>query len=198
MSDDVKKEEKVEETQATPETTEKVVEETPAEEPVKEEAPAKETTEEAPAEETPAEEATEETKEEKKEEVKAEMPYKAKLEHCTDLKPGMTVRVHERIKDVSPKGEERERIQIFEGMILWLKSSGMARTITVRKNSKGFGVEKIYPINSPVVSKIELVKQAKVRRAKLGYLKDLKKRFKRRLKETRVAQANKGKKRKRR
>jgi len=63
----------------------------------------------------------------------------------------------------------------------------MSRTITLRKVSKGFGVEKIYPINSPVVAKIELVKSAKVRRANLSYLKNPKRRFKRKLKETLTA-----------
>jgi large subunit ribosomal protein L19 len=184
MSDDVKKDDAVKETETATETTPEVVEETK-----KETAP-------APEEKEVKESATEEKKVD--EETKTEMPYKAKLEGFSDLKPGMTVRVHERIKDVSPKGEERERIQVFEGMILWLKSSGMARTMTVRKSSKGFAVEKIYPINSPVVAKVELVKQAKVRRAKLGYLKNLKKRFKRRLKETRFDTTSKKKKKKRR
>ncbi len=100
------------------------------------------------------------------------------------LQAGQTVRLHERIKDVSPKGEERERIQVFEGMILALGGKGVSRTITLHKVSDGIGVEKIYPINSPLISKIELVKTAKVRQAKLGYLKDLKMGFKRKLKET--------------
>jgi len=111
------------------------------------------------------------------------MAYKEKLVGFNDLKAGQTVRLHERIKDVSPKGEERERIQVFEGMVLALGGSGISRTITLRKSSGGIGVEKIYPINSPVVAKVELVKSAKVRQAKLGYLKNLKKRFKRKLKE---------------
>ncbi|NQV90381.1 50S ribosomal protein L19 [Candidatus Uhrbacteria bacterium] len=100
-----------------------------------------------------------------------------------DLQAGQTVRLHERIQDVSPKGEVRERVQVFEGIILALGGSGVSRTITLHKTSDGVGVEKIYPINSPLVAKIELIKTAKVRQAKLGYLKDLKNRFKRKLKE---------------
>ncbi len=107
----------------------------------------------------------------------------SKLVGMNELQAGQTVRLHERIKDVSPKGEERERIQVFEGMILALGGKGISRTVTLRKVSDGIGVEKIYPINSPVIAKIELIKTAKVRQAKLGFLKDLKKRFKRKLKE---------------
>ena len=111
--------------------------------------------------------------------------YKSKLENFDDLKPGQTVRLHERIKDISPKGEERERIQVFEGIILGLKGAGVSRTLTIRKvSSGGYAVEKIFPINSPVIAKIELVKSAKVRRAKLNFLKNVERRFKRKLKET--------------
>lgn len=101
-----------------------------------------------------------------------------------DLKPGMTICVHERIQDVSAKGEERERIQIFQGMIIAMRGGGISRTMTVRKVSGGYGVEKIYPLQSPSIVKIELVKQAKVRRAKLSYLKNVREHFKRKLKET--------------
>lgn len=111
------------------------------------------------------------------------LAYKEKMSGMDDLQAGQTVRLHERIQDVSPKGEVRERIQVFEGMILALGGSGVSRTITLRKISNGVGVEKIYPINSPLVSKIELIKTAKVRQAKLGFLKDLKQQFKRKLKE---------------
>jgi len=110
--------------------------------------------------------------------------YKAKLVGTDDVRPGMTVRLHERIKDISPKGDVRERVQVFEGLVLQMGGSGVSRTITLRKVSKGFGVEKIYPINSPVVDKIELVKTARVRRAKLSFVRNLKQRFKRKLKET--------------
>lgn len=115
-----------------------------------------------------------------------EPAFKAKLINIDALHAGQTVRVHERIVDISPKGEERQRIQIFEGMILGLSGAGISRTMTVRKVSGGIGVEKIYPINSPVVAKIELVKTARVRRAKLSFLTNLRERFSRKFKETYV------------
>jgi large subunit ribosomal protein L19 len=172
---------------------EKEEEATPAEAPATTEAPKEEVAEEAPAEETaevPADEevaeeavAEEATEEAPAVEVVADMPYKAKLENFDRIQPGQTVRLHERIKDVSPKGEVRERIQVFEGLILQMGGSGISRTVTLQKSSGGIMVEKIYPINSPVVAKIELVKSAKVRRAKLNYLKNPKRRFKRKLRE---------------
>jgi len=95
------------------------------------------------------------------------------------IKPGMTVKVHEKIKDVDPKGKERERIQVFEGIILAIKKAKTpSATITVRKISEGVGVEKIYPLYSPLIAKIVPVKQADVRRAKLYYLRNYKKRLK--------------------
>lgn len=101
-----------------------------------------------------------------------------------ELKAGQTVRLHERVNDVTSKGEERERVQVFEGIILGVRGSGKSKTLTIRKMSEGVGVEKIYPVNSPVIAKIELVKTAKVRRAKLTFLSDKKRRAKRKLKET--------------
>lgn len=100
-----------------------------------------------------------------------------------ELRPGMTVRIHERIKDISPKGEERERIQVFQGIVLGLRGGNPSSTMTVRREHKGYGVEKIFPLKSPVIANIELVKTAKVRRAKLAYLQDLRHRFKRKMKE---------------
>ncbi|MFA5061769.1 MAG: 50S ribosomal protein L19 [Patescibacteria group bacterium] len=100
----------------------------------------------------------------------------------TIYKPGMVVKVHQKIKELNAKGEEKERIQVFEGTIIAAKHGQEAGgTITVRKISNGVGVEKIFPIHSPVVDKIEVVKQYDVRRAKLNYLRDPM--FKRRLKE---------------
>lgn len=96
-----------------------------------------------------------------------------------ELRPGMTVKVHQKIKEKNAKGEEKERIQIFEGIILKHRHGGeTGNTITVRKVSDGVGVEKIYPVNSPVIEKIEVIRQARVRRANLDYLRTYKKRLK--------------------
>lgn len=96
-----------------------------------------------------------------------------------DIKPGMTVRVHEKLKEKTEKGE-KERVQIFEGIVL-ARHGGQTKsaTITVRKIAAGnIGVEKIYPLIAPTIVKIEPVKQAEVRRAKLYYLRDYKKKLK--------------------
>lgn len=95
------------------------------------------------------------------------------------IKSGMTVKVHEKIKDVDAKGKEKERTQIFEGIIIAIKKPNtQSATFTVRKISEGVGVEKIYPLNSPLVTKIVPVKQANVRKAKLYYLRNYKKKLK--------------------
>lgn len=96
-----------------------------------------------------------------------------------NLKPGMIVKVHQKIKETNAKGEEKERIQIFEGMVIATKHGKQASaTVTVRKISGGIGVEKIFPIHSPVVDKIELVREMKVSQAKAFYLRDYKKKLK--------------------
>ncbi len=81
--------------------------------------------------------------------------------------PGDTVKVHIRIKE-----GKRERIQIFEGVVLKRQNGGVRETFTVRKISFGVGVEKIFPVHSPGVEKIEVTRKGKVRRAKLNYLRD--------------------------
>ncbi|MDA3802938.1 MAG: 50S ribosomal protein L19 [Patescibacteria group bacterium] len=103
------------------------------------------------------------------------------VETKMELKPGMTVRVHQKIKELNSKGEEKERIQYFEGIIIARKHNNeIGSTITVRKNSEGVGVEKIFPLNLPTITKIEIKKQALVRRAKLYFLRG---KYKKRLKE---------------
>ena len=106
------------------------------------------------------------------EEVKAEPIAAAEIE------PGMVVRVHQKVKELNTKGEERERIQIFEGTVIAVKGKdAQSRTITVRKIASGVGVERIFPVKSPVIAKIEAVKQYAVSRAKLYYLRTHKKKL---------------------
>ena len=100
-----------------------------------------------------------------------------------DLKPGLTVRVYQKIKELNSKGEEKERIQYFEGIIIARKhNKETGATITVRKVSDGIGVEKIFPLNLPTITKVEIKKKAAVKRAKLTFLKN--KDYKKKLKET--------------
>ncbi len=80
---------------------------------------------------------------------------------------GDTVRVHNKIKEGN-----RERIQIFEGTVIKRQNGGARETFTVRKTSNGIGVEKTWPVHSPFVEDIEVVRHGKARRAKLFYLRD--------------------------
>lgn len=101
---------------------------------------------------------------------------KAEVAKAEDIKPGMVVRVHQKIKETTPKGDERERIQIFEGTVIARKGKdAKSRTITVRKVASGVGVERIFPMGSPSIAKFEVVKQYEVRRAKLYYTRTSKK-----------------------
>ncbi len=88
------------------------------------------------------------------------------------VKPGMVVKVHQRIKDVNAKGEEKERTQIFEGLVLKRHGGNAAgATITVRKNSFGIWVEKIFPVHLPDLTNIEIVKTFKTRRANISFVR---------------------------
>jgi large subunit ribosomal protein L19 len=82
------------------------------------------------------------------------------------LRPGETVRVHVKVVE-----GEKERTQVFEGIVIGLSGSGNRATFTVRKVSYGVGVERIFPIHSPRIDKVEIVSRGKVRRAKLYYLR---------------------------
>ncbi len=85
-----------------------------------------------------------------------------------EFRAGDTVRVHVRIKE-----GEKERIQIFEGLVIYRHGGGISATFTVRKISSGVGVEKIFPVHSLMIAKIEVVRLGKVRRAKLSYIRSL-------------------------
>jgi len=98
------------------------------------------------------------------------------------LTPGDTVRVHVKVKETSvkeeikgkPKETVRERVQVFEGVVIALRGSGTRATVTVRKVSSGQGVERIFPLQAPTIDKIQVVKHAHVRRAKLYFLRERK------------------------
>jgi len=86
------------------------------------------------------------------------------------LKAGFIVRVYQKIKDVSPDGKEKERIQIFEGQVIGTKGGkAMNGTVTVRKVTSGIGIERIFPIHSPNIEKIEVIKATPARKAKVLY-----------------------------
>ncbi|MFH0840682.1 MAG: 50S ribosomal protein L19 [bacterium] len=126
---------------------------------------------------------TEEKKTEKQEVVekaKADPAKGSSLQAIKDsLVPGMTVRIYQKIKELNLKGQEKERIQYFEGMIIARKHGKQAgATVTVSKISDGVEVEKIFPLNLPTITKIEIKKQSRVRRSKLYFLKNYKKKLK--------------------
>ena len=85
-----------------------------------------------------------------------------------DFRPGDTVRVHAKVVE-----GERERIQLFDGVVIQRRGAGISETYTVRNISNGVGVERTFPVHTPRVAKIEVLREGKVRRAKLFYLRDL-------------------------
>lgn len=122
-----------------------------------------------------------------KKEIKKEIAAKAKaladkqLEERgkIEIQSGMVVRVHEKIKEKNAKGEEKQRIQVFEGIVIARKhGKETGATITVRKVSDGVGVEKIFPIHSPLLEKIEIKSRVKSTKSKLYYFRNYKKRLK--------------------
>ena len=86
-----------------------------------------------------------------------------------DFSPGDSVRVHVKVRE-----GEKERIQIFAGVVIARRGGGARETFAVRKISSGIGVERVFPLHSPVIDKIEVDRKGAVRRAKLYYLRDLK------------------------
>lgn len=93
-----------------------------------------------------------------KEQMKTDLP---------DLRPGQTVRV-----DVKIKEGDKTRIQAYEGVVVKIQGSGIGQTFTVRKISSGVGVERTFPVHSPIIDKITIIRRGKVRRAKLFYLRN--------------------------
>jgi len=89
-------------------------------------------------------------------------------EALPDFRPGDTLKVHVKIKEGT-----RERIQVFEGIVIAKQHGGLDETFTVRKISNGVGVERIFPVNCPSIDKVEVTRKGKVRRAKLYYLRKL-------------------------
>jgi large subunit ribosomal protein L19 len=94
---------------------------------------------------------------------------KAQLVDRPAMKSGDTVRVHVKVRE-----GDKERIQVFEGMVIGMHRGGLRSSFTVRKVSFGQGVERIFPLHSPVIDKVELIRSARVRRAKLYFLRELK------------------------
>ncbi|MGP1431040.1 MAG: 50S ribosomal protein L19 [Treponema sp.] len=92
---------------------------------------------------------------------------KQKIVEKPTFKVGDTVKVHFKIIE-----GKTERIQIYEGLVLCFKNAGIGRTFTVRKNSYGVGVERVFPLHSPRIAKVEVVHAGKVRRAKLYYIRE--------------------------
>jgi len=100
---------------------------------------------------------------------KIDLVEKPRLRHdLPDFRPGDTVKVHARIVEAG-----RERIQVFQGVVIRRQGGGLRETFTARKISFGVGVERTFPVHSPSVAKIEIVQHGRVRRAKLYYLREL-------------------------
>ena len=92
---------------------------------------------------------------------------KSQIKEVPAINVGDTVKVHVKVKEGA-----RERIQVFEGIVIAKKHGGIEETVTVRRLSYGVGVEKVFPVNSPIIEKFEVVRHGVVRRAKLYYLRE--------------------------
>ena len=88
-----------------------------------------------------------------------------------EFRVGDTVKVNVKIKETDSKGNDKFRIQAFEGIVMAIQGSGISKNFVVRKVSAGVGVERTFPINTPIIDSVEVVRKGKVRRAKLSYLR---------------------------
>jgi large subunit ribosomal protein L19 len=95
----------------------------------------------------------------------------------SQIRTGMTIRIHQKIKETAPNGEEKERVQVFEGMVIKMSGAEVRKTMTVRKMSGSVGVERIFPIGLPSIQKVEVTKVSRVRRKDISFVRDSKKRF---------------------
>ncbi|MFH1112072.1 MAG: 50S ribosomal protein L19 [Patescibacteria group bacterium] len=101
------------------------------------------------------------------------------IKDFTNVKSGQLIKVHQKIKELTTKGEEKERVQVFEGIVIGRRGGKSTNaTITVRKISNGVGVEKIFPLHLPTITNIELIKEYKTKKAQLPYLRAYKKKLK--------------------
>ena len=98
-----------------------------------------------------------------------EIVEKTQMVDRPQMQSGDTVKVHVKVRE-----GDKERVQIFEGVVIGMHRGGARASFTVRKVSFGQGVERIFPLHSPIIQKVEVVRSAKVRRAKLYFLRDLK------------------------
>ena len=98
-----------------------------------------------------------------------ELVEKSQMAERPRMKSGDTVRVHVKVRE-----GDKERIQVFEGIVIGLHRGGARASFTVRKVSFGQGVERIFPLHSPTIAKVDVIRSARVRRAKLYFLRDLK------------------------
>ncbi len=103
------------------------------------------------------------------EKLLAEVERPALRQDLPEFRPGDTVRVHVKVRE-----GDKERLQVFEGIVLRRREGGLRSTFTVRKVTYGVGVERTFPLHSPMLEKIEMIRQGHVRRAKLYYLRELK------------------------
>jgi large subunit ribosomal protein L19 len=110
-----------------------------------------------------------ETSQAKPAEKKNQRQFQELRSDIPEIRPGDELKIYYRVIEAG-----KERIQIYEGTVISIKNLGISKTITVRKNSFGIAVERIFPLNSKLVQKIEVKKHTKVRRAKLYYLRKLK------------------------
>ena len=132
-------------------------------------APAKESKTEKQPDTAAADKQTQETSQAKPAEKRNSRQFQELRSDIPEIRPGDELKIYYRVIEAG-----KERIQIYEGTVISIKNLGISKTITVRKNSFGIAVERIFPLNSKLVQKIEVKKHTKVRRAKLFYLRKLK------------------------